>query len=347
MSGALAPVEAPLHPSPDGRWGTPRRSSPSLRLVMSPTPKRLSRLAEELEECGLPPEEGPERELLLEEVDKALRPRAFEGRVPTSGTIINPRGTQAEWEAATGLAITRLQASSLGTDNLRRFVDGLSSWLCVGPQGKASSVLLFDRPAGSERDVVVLAKAFGATLVQRHPAGVVRVVGPFGALRWEGLEWRLERPVKVWLKAFDREHLGAYPAVAPLLEFAVHDLASAGIGAVLITRPDAEPGPAFQERLAVPPELKIGTPMHLAPLRHALAFVDGAAIFDQGGTLRHLGVILYPSTESHRNVPVLGGTRHTSAARYSYDDPFAIVVVVSEDGPVTVLRDGEVRASSR
>ncbi len=38
--------------------------------------------------------------------------------------------------------------------------------------------------------------------------------------------------------------------------------------------------------------------------------------------------------------------RHTSARRYSYDDPQATVIVVSEDGPVTVLRNGRLLGSS-
>ena len=38
--------------------------------------------------------------------------------------------------------------------------------------------------------------------------------------------------------------------------------------------------------------------------------------------------------------------RHTSGRRYSFDDPYATVIVVSEDGPVTVLRRGELLGSS-
>jgi DNA integrity scanning protein DisA with diadenylate cyclase activity len=34
------------------------------------------------------------------------------------------------------------------------------------------------------------------------------------------------------------------------------------------------------------------------------------------------------------------GMRHIAGIRYSRDDPSATVVVISEDGPVTVLRDG-------
>ena len=42
----------------------------------------------------------------------------------------------------------------------------------------------------------------------------------------------------------------------------------------------------------------------------------------------------------------LRGTRHTSARRYSFDDPSATVIVVSEDGPVTVLRHGDILGAS-
>jgi hypothetical protein len=70
--------------------------------------------------------------------------------------------------------------------------------------------------------------------------------------------------------------------------------------------------PAGSERLPTPPPLQIGTPAHLAPLRHALAQIDGAAIFDTDGVLRLL----------------------------------ATVIAVSEDGPVSVLRNGAVLGRS-
>ena len=51
-------------------------------------------------------------------------------------------------------------------------------------------------------------------------------------------------------------------------------------------------------------------------------------------------------TAAEESVEALRGTRHTSARRYSYDDPTATVIVVSEDGPVSVLRNGEVLGRS-
>jgi DNA integrity scanning protein DisA with diadenylate cyclase activity len=124
-----------------------------------------------------------------------------------------------------------------------------------------------------------------------------------------------------------------------LLEFAVHDLGAGGVGALIVLRSDPIEGPIGEELLPIPPPLRIGTPFDLAPLRHALGQVDGAAVFDQSGTLRQLGVRLIPSLDAEDRVDPLGGTRHTSARRYSFDDPSALVVV-SEDGPVTILRKG-------
>ena len=62
--------------------------------------------------------------------------------------------------------------------------------------------------------------------------------------------------------------------------------------------------------------------------------------------LRQLGVRLVPSNAAEETVEAFGGTRHTSGRRYSYDDPFATVIAVSEDGPVSVLRNGEVLGRS-
>ena len=59
-----------------------------------------------------------------------------------------------------------------------------------------------------------------------------------------------------------------------------------------------------------------------------------------------IGVRLIPSTDSEMTIDAFRGTRHTSARRYSADDPGATVIVVSEDGPVTVMRAGHLLGAS-
>jgi hypothetical protein len=311
-----------------------------------PSEARLRRLAEELEETGLVLEaDGPSRRLLLEEIDHALRPAVHERRVPSTGSLLEPANPPEAWEVGTELSIVHGPVSE-AADDFRRFADGLSSWLVRRLDGP-DEWCVFDRPSGSERDLVVISAAFGAVVVQRHPTGAVRVVGPQGVLRWNGLDWHLEPPLSSWAGTLTGAGSnGDATVLAALLEFAVHDLGSRGIGATLVYRPDGGEPPSVEARLPVPPPLQITRATALAPLRHALAQVDGAALFGPSGTLEQLGVRLVPSAAAEQEVPGLRGMRHTSGRRYSRDDPTATVVVVSEDGPVTVLRGGELLGTS-
>jgi DisA bacterial checkpoint controller nucleotide-binding len=309
--------------------------------------RRLRRLAEELEESGLHLDPSDVvAQMLLEEIDQALHPPVHERRTLSSGTIIEPASDPSLWASGTQLAITRGQLGHQPLVAARRFADGLSSWLLRRVDNRNEWVV-FDRAAGSERDLVVMADAFEATIVQRHPTGAVRVVGPDGVFRWEGTDWHHEPPVTTWLNALTANSVHGDPDVLKaMLAFAVHDLGSLGIGALLVYRPHPEPGPPVEVRLPEPPSLHVRQAPHLAPLRHALAQIDGAAVFDGDGVLRQLGVRLVPSKASEERVGAIGGTRHTSGLRYSYDDRLATVIAVSEDGPVSVFRAGLVLSTS-
>ena len=143
---------------------------------------------------------------------------------------------------------------------MRLFADGLSSWLVRRLDGP-DEWMVFDRPSGSERDLVVLAEVLGATVVQRHPTGAVRVVDGHGVARWDGLRWHHEPPVSSWIDTVTAcDPHGDVGVVRALLEFAVHDLGSRGIGALLIYRPDGEPGPAVEARLPSRPRCRSAGP---------------------------------------------------------------------------------------
>ncbi len=308
---------------------------------------RLRRLTEELAEDGFVLK-GPDgwQRLVLSELDYALRPPVHERRIPSYGAIVQPDVDPGDWEKPANLTITHRPVEEEQQVGARRFADGISTWMVLRESGE-HELAVFDRPASSERDLVILAEAMGATLVQRHPAGTVRVAGEFGVLRWDRIRWHHEPPVSEWIDAVAvcTRH-GDRDVLETLLEFAVHDLGSRGIGAILVYRPEDGPGPAYESRLPTPPPLEIRNASHLAPLRHVLAQVDGATVFDADGTMRELGVRLVPSVDAVTDVEGFRGMRHTSGRRYSYDDPNATVIVVSEDGPVTVLRGGEVMGSS-
>ena len=88
-------------------------------------------------------------------------------------------------------------------------------------------------------------------------------------------------------------------------------------------------------------------PVDLAPLRHALAQIDGAAVFDARRRPAPARRAAGAERRGRDEVEGLRGMRHTSGRRYSFDDSAATVIVVSEDGPVTVLRNGELLGASR
>ncbi len=311
------------------------------------TPGRLRRLTEELleEQLGVI-ERSSVPEALVDEVDYALRPPRHERRTPSYGAFVLPERPVREWHEVTGLDIVTSSTVHDLDDEVRRYADGLTSWTIRTANG-VDSLVVFDRSTGSERDLVVLAAASGAMVVQRHPNGEVRLVGSFGVARWDGLGWHVEPPVESWvewatsgLDEFDSVYL------SHLIRFAVHDLGAKGVGALLVFRPDPDLVLARERRMSPPPPLRIHLPADLAPLRHVLSQIDGAALFDAAGTLIELGARLIPTPEAETSITALGGTRHISAQRYSHDDRGAVVIAVSEDGPVTVFQRGEILGRS-
>jgi hypothetical protein len=87
------------------------------------------------------------------------------------------------------------------------------SALTTSPVHTRNEWMVFDRPADSERDLVVLGEVLDATIVQRHPAGSVRVVGGFGVLRWEGYSWHHEPPLSSWIDAVTAGSAHGHPDV--------------------------------------------------------------------------------------------------------------------------------------
>lgn len=312
------------------------------------TPGRLRRLTEELveEQVGVI-ERSSAPDALVDEIDYALRPPRHERRTPSYGSFVLPERSVDAWRNVTGLEVTTSSTIDVVDDEVRKYADGLTSWTIRTSSG-VDSLVVFSRTTGSERDLVVLAEASRAMVVQRHPNGEVRLVGTFGVARWGGLGWDVEPPTGTWA---DRVTLNSLPGDRPLLRhlisFAVHDLGSKGIGALLVFRPGTGASDHREPRMRRPPPLRIDVPGDLAPIRHVLAQTDGAALFDAAGELVSLGVRLIPTPEAEELIVPAGGTRHISAHRYSHTDPEAIVIAVSEDGPVTVFRSGAIIGRSR
>src|SRR5918997_3252062 len=139
-----------------------------MRAERSTTPGQLRRLVEEVGEAGLVLDgTEPWHDLAVAELAYALRPPVHERRVPSYGAIIDPTTDDSTWDAVTQLTISRRGIGETPLPSARRFADGLASWVIRHTDGH-DEWAVFDRPAGSERDLLVLVEATGAELVQRH-----------------------------------------------------------------------------------------------------------------------------------------------------------------------------------
>ena len=88
------------------------------------------------------------------------------------------------------------------------------------------------------------------------------------------------------------------------------------------------------------PKLSIKNRRHFPALFASLQQHDLATLVSADGSVEYLGVGLRSSTEAERNVDSNRGMRHRSAQRFSYDHPSTTIAVVSDNGPVTIFRNG-------
>ena len=131
--------------------------------------------------------------------------------------------------------------------------------------------------------------------------------------------------------------------VRRLLEVTHHRLSPHRIGATLLYLLEDPPRPTKRRDDGISLEVLGVSVLNEAEepvLLHQVRYRDGAVLIDRGGRLLASNVILRPTKASEQAVPPMGGTRHTSAARHTYDCPDVLAFVVSIDGPVTVFSDG-------
>lgn len=316
----------------------------------TPEARRRRRLQEELVDDGVPlPLEGPLGEIVLDELDHARHPEVHEGALPRYGALVLQDG--AELWAGAKVAPDVLRLDPDGLELGRRLADGRSSFVLRYGAGSAKLVF-FDRSLESESSLVEVHRGSGAIVVQRTGAGLVRAVGPDGIVTWDTARWTFKPLAAHYAPPVRRLVPDADPTVLDgLLELCVHWLSAARVGATVVwllgdVGPEARLG--LDLRSATPaPALRVDHRGHFAGLAGAAAQMDRAIVVGAAGQVAHFGVGLRSTERASRLVPPVGGTRHTSARRFSFDDLDTLVFVVSQDGPVTVFRGGAPAAELR
>lgn len=226
---------------------------------------------------------------------------------------------------------------------VRTFSDGRSAFL-VHRLGEPPALACFDRPVQYESELVALQHTTGARIVQRTAVlGQVRLFTDRRVVSWNGQSWS-QRPTAEALAA---ALLARAPHLDPdvargVLELAVHWLSPSRVGATIVVNEAhfdwASLDVATKSKA---PELSLRNRRHFPALFAALSQHDLATLATADGSVRYLSVGLRSSSEAERSVNDERGMRHRSAQRFSFDHPSTTVVVVSEDGPVTVFRHGE------
>ena len=303
--------------------------------------RRMLRLRNELDDEGIwLPDDDDLLALLLAELDYARHPHAHEGVAPRYGALL-----------ATPDAMRRQPAGSLEIVDIsdiplavaRRLADGRSSFV-ARVVGDGARLVCFDRTREYESSAVHLAVNTGALVVQRLGRGWVRLSTPEGVATWDGIQWST-KPLSIDLASRIAPHApDADPDGADQHRRAVHALAGrrARRGHARVEphrrppravarrhgggRRDPPPRPLPPGPLRRPPQRPVAVRPGRAgrPRRHRLDRRRAAALV---GAVPDAGPFL--------------GTRHTSALRFTADEPSTLVFVVSSNGPLSVFCRGE------
>jgi len=168
-------------------------------------------------------------------------------------------------------------------------------------------------------------------------------------ITWDGRHWHC-RPTAMALTdtLLDRVPELDRTFANHVLELAVHWLAPSRIGATIVAH-DGEGidwSSLDTSTSARTPQLSVCDRRHFSALTTVLRQHDLAVIVDPDGSLRKVAVGLRWTPDAEGAVTTDRGMRHRSAQRYSHDHPTATIVVVSEDGPVSVFRGGAIAVTS-
>jgi DNA integrity scanning protein DisA with diadenylate cyclase activity len=269
------------------------------------------------------------RPLVMEELVFSLIPETHERWIPSYGTLIIPRRGSFE----------RIPVSPLGL--ARSMADGQASFTLY-EKHRFRGVALFANPLRTELEIVQQIRALAAIAICRAPDGTVTLYSPQGVVRHRLRVWSTIQNVNTAVDRVVRcAPMVSRPILQNIMEFALHGLSPAGIGATLVWMLSDAPVVAGQQTSDPNPiGLTVDSSVHTPALIQLLRQIDGATVFSPDGHLLMTGVHLIPSDRAESLIRPTAGTRHTSARRFSFDRSDTIVVVVSEDGPVSVFSDG-------
>jgi len=291
----------------------PGRAAGSVRRWRA-QPARLRRLAEELFESGLRADGTDAVPRSAHRGDRSRAPSAVhERRIPSAG---HPRADVGSSHLASGTQLEITRGRLINTARGRApFRDGLRAGSYAALTARTSGWCSTD-PRARNRSCRT-ADVLDAAIIQRHPAGLVRVVGRFGVLRWEGLRWHHELRSAAGSTRLPRQRHGDRDVLEAMFEFAIHDWARWN-RPLLIYRPQLIP--ALRSRSGFRHRLRCGS--ERPRILHRCATRSHKLMALRLRRRRSPTAARSPARaeqRGRRQVDALGAP-HTSGRRYSHDD---------------------------
>ncbi|MBL8678569.1 MAG: DNA integrity scanning protein DisA nucleotide-binding domain protein [Myxococcales bacterium] len=296
---------------------------------------------------------------LLEEFSRAYNYELHERRCSRYGAILAGSGeldgasgvsfVEATDDVASKLAngvdsfVLREELQVVGSTQETRLRDSRK----IRNKGNRRRLAIVDPPLVDLDQCVEFCYKHRVALIRREESGTIWFVldGEISRLEHQTLT-RFDNPMvdAEFAKLFS-DFPGWEDTFADALRFATCDVVPYNAGTTLVLCPTEELARDEVKKQSNQSSigLRIGSRADRRVLANYLAQMDGATILDNELNVVAVGVQLVPSDEAVRNVVAdpRHGTRHSSAARYSYDNPALIVVVVSQDGPISVFRSGK------
>jgi DNA integrity scanning protein DisA with diadenylate cyclase activity len=237
-----------------------------------------------------------------------------------------------------------IDTGALDSDVVRSLADGVHSLMLV-VKGELPRLVLLHEAIDTDQEYASHAVWVDGLIICNDGRGVVRLVTDSSLTIVEGRRWI----AKDLVYEVAEDIVQVVPAadlnvVRRLLELSHHRISPARTGATLLYSlvDDASSPRRRNEGVALAVlNLSVLNEAEEPLLLHQARYRDGALLIGRDGRLLAVNVILRPTRASEQAVPATRGTRHTSAARHTFDCPEILAFVVSTDGPVTVFSRGQ------
>lgn len=285
---------------------------------------------------------GIRYDAMVAEISNSLHANVHEQDIVPLGVVFSKKDLSNQ----EGVHIVEMQR--IPQDDLRILADGRRTFLVYQgiPEPKLA---VLNNAISDEIRLLELSELAEGIAIKRDVSGAVRIAQDGNLWLVDNRRWECKLPI------FEYSHLvekclvripdNLRQSMNSLLRMTYYTLSSRNVGTTLVWRVKGREQSILNGLSTVgldlrELELSVNEVSAISRIEHLLKYHDGAAIISPEGTIEYLGAHLSYNEETAKNISEDGGTRHTSAKRFSFEHGEAIVFVVSQDGPVSIYSDG-------